>query len=39
LALAVTFSYFVVALLFPVLLRLLPGNPQSSEQSSESEHD
>jgi putative Mg2+ transporter-C (MgtC) family protein len=37
LALAVTFAYFVVAFLFPLLLRLLPGG--SAEQAAVVEHD
>ncbi len=39
LALAVTFSYFVVALIFPLLLRMLPGDQLPSEQSDKVEHD
>jgi putative Mg2+ transporter-C (MgtC) family protein len=39
LALAVTFAYFVVAFLFPMLLRLLPGAPVSAEQAEDVEHD
>jgi len=27
LAIAVTLAYFVVALIFPLILRILPGNP------------
>jgi putative Mg2+ transporter-C (MgtC) family protein len=39
LALAVTLAYFIVALVFPILMRLLPGAPAPTEQSSESNHD
>lgn len=39
LALAVTVAYFIVALVFPLLLRLLPGSSIASEQRSESDHD
>jgi putative Mg2+ transporter-C (MgtC) family protein len=39
LAAAVTFAYFVIALLFPLLLRMLPGSPLPTEQSDESQHD
>ena len=39
LALAVTCAYFIVAFVFPLLLRLLPGTPDSTEQGSVSEHD
>ena len=39
LALAVTFSYFVVAFIYPLLLRLLPGTPVPAEQNEEAEHD
>ncbi len=39
LATAVTFAYFVTALLFPLLLRMLSGSPLPTEQSDESEHD
>jgi putative Mg2+ transporter-C (MgtC) family protein len=39
LALAVTLAYFVVAFVFPVLLRLLPGSPVSAEQATHTEHD
>ena len=39
LALAVTAAYFVVALIFPLLLRLLPGMPIPTEQSHNAEHD
>jgi putative Mg2+ transporter-C (MgtC) family protein len=39
LALAVTLAYFVVAFVFPFLLRLLPGEPVPVEQSNHSDHD
>lgn len=39
LAAVVTAAYFVVALVFPPLLRLLPGRPVPSEQDSHAEHD
>ena len=39
LALAVTFAYFIVAFVFPILLRLLPGSPAPTEQTKGSEHD
>src|SRR5580704_16753571 len=39
LALAVTGAYFVVAFVFPLLMRLLPGRPAPSEQAEGSEHD
>src|ERR1039457_3283976 len=39
LALAVTCAYFIVAFVFPLLLRLLPGTPDSTEHGSVSEHD
>ena len=39
LALVATFSYFVVALLFPLILRLLPGTEKPTEKSDDSEHD
>jgi putative Mg2+ transporter-C (MgtC) family protein len=39
LALAVTFAYFVVALVFPLLMRALPGAQRPTEESKESEHD
>jgi len=39
LALAVTLAYFVVALVFPLLIRLLPGASSSSEEAKTSEHD
>jgi putative Mg2+ transporter-C (MgtC) family protein len=39
LALAVTLAYFVVALVFPSLIRLLPGKSSASEEAQASEHD
>jgi putative Mg2+ transporter-C (MgtC) family protein len=39
LAVAVTVAYFIVALIFPRLLRLLPGEPQPTEQVGNSVHD
>jgi len=39
LALAVTFAYFVVAFIFPLLMRFLPGKPSPTEQAKGSEHD
>ena len=39
LALAVTGDYFIVALIFPLLMRLLPGTPAPTEQANPSEHD
>lgn len=39
LALAVTAAYFVVALVFPFLLRMLPGSPVPTEQADETHHD
>jgi putative Mg2+ transporter-C (MgtC) family protein len=39
LALAVTAAYFIVAFVFPRLLRLLPGTHVPVEQSSTSDHD
>jgi putative Mg2+ transporter-C (MgtC) family protein len=39
LALAVTGAYFVVALVFPLLSRLLPGDGISTEDSEVSKHD
>ena len=40
LAVAVTAAYFVVALVFPILLRRLPGSPSSAEEMGETErHD
>jgi putative Mg2+ transporter-C (MgtC) family protein len=39
LALFATFAYFVVALLFPLILRLLPGTAKPTEKSDDLEHD
>jgi putative Mg2+ transporter-C (MgtC) family protein len=39
LALATTCAYFVVALVFPLVMHLLPGSPISTEKRTESEHD
>jgi putative Mg2+ transporter-C (MgtC) family protein len=39
LALAVTVAYFIVALVFPRLMRLLPGEPVPTEQAHPTEHD
>jgi putative Mg2+ transporter-C (MgtC) family protein len=39
LALAVTVAYFIVALIFPRLMRLLPGEPAPTEQAHPTEHD
>ena len=39
LAVAVTCAYFVVALVFPILLRRLPGTPSAAEESQREEHD
>lgn len=39
LALAVTFTYFIVAFVFPLLLRLLPGTPMPTEQIKGADHD
>jgi len=39
LALATTIAYFIVALVFPSLLRLLPGTPIPTEQDKTAEHD
>ncbi len=39
LALAVTGVYFIVALVFPLILRILPGSPDSSERRRDYEHD
>jgi putative Mg2+ transporter-C (MgtC) family protein len=37
LALAATGAYFVVALIFPMILRLIPGSPASTGQSTDAE--
>jgi len=39
LALATTLAYFVVAFVFPMLLRLLPGTPLPTEELKQTEHD
>jgi putative Mg2+ transporter-C (MgtC) family protein len=39
LAIAVTVAYFVVTLIFPVAMRLLPGTATPTEQNHESDHD
>jgi putative Mg2+ transporter-C (MgtC) family protein len=39
LALAVTLAYFAIAFVFPILIRLLPGDPVPVEQALEVEHD
>src|SRR5579875_1586224 len=39
LAVAVTFAYFVIALGFPIVLRLLPGRPSAAEQGQEAHND
>ena len=39
LALAVTFAYFIVAFIFPLLLRFLPGTPMPTEQVKGADHD
>jgi putative Mg2+ transporter-C (MgtC) family protein len=39
LAIFATFAYFIVAFVFPKLLRLLPGEPVPTEQSNDSKHD
>jgi putative Mg2+ transporter-C (MgtC) family protein len=39
LALAVTLAYFVVAFIFPRLIRMLPGEPLPSEESVDAKHD
>lgn len=39
LALAVTVAYFVVAFVFPLLMRLLPGGLVPTEQGRDSDHD
>ncbi|MEO8592354.1 MAG: MgtC/SapB family protein [Candidatus Solibacter sp.] len=39
LALAATVAYFIVALAFPLLMRLLPGSRIPTEQAKGSEHD
>jgi putative Mg2+ transporter-C (MgtC) family protein len=39
LALGVTVAYFIIALAFPLLLRLLPGTPVPVEQAADAQHD
>jgi len=39
LALAATVAYFVVALVFPSIMRRLPGMPVPTEQIEDSQHD
>jgi len=39
LALAATIAYFIVALVFPLLMRLLPGRQIPTEQIRDREHD
>ncbi len=39
LAVAVTAAYFIVALVFPILLRLLPGDHIPTEQNDNTQHD
>jgi len=39
LALAATAAYFVVAFVFPRIVRLLPGEPLPTEQSDTTQHD
>jgi putative Mg2+ transporter-C (MgtC) family protein len=39
LGVAATVAYFVVALVFPLIMRRLPGMPVPTEQSEHSEHD
>ena len=39
LALAVTIAYFALALLSPLVLRMLPGAPVPTEQANNAEHD
>ena len=39
LGLAVTGAYFIVVLIFPLLMRLLPGAPIPVEQAKRSDHD
>jgi putative Mg2+ transporter-C (MgtC) family protein len=39
LALAATGAYFVIALVFPLLMRLLPGDQRPTEESPQAEHD
>jgi putative Mg2+ transporter-C (MgtC) family protein len=39
LAVAATVAYFIVALVFPLLLRVLPGSNTPTEQSGDTNHD
>jgi putative Mg2+ transporter-C (MgtC) family protein len=39
LALFVTFAYFIVAFVFPLVMHLLPGTPIPTEQAKDTEHD
>ena len=39
LALFVTLLYFLIALAFPVLLRLVPGRPSPAESSARDQND
>jgi putative Mg2+ transporter-C (MgtC) family protein len=39
LALAATVAYFIVALAFPLVLRILPGSPVPAERQRDTEHD
>ena len=39
LAVAATGAYFIVALVFPLLMKWLPGMPVQTEQAENSEHD
>jgi putative Mg2+ transporter-C (MgtC) family protein len=39
LSLAVTGAYFVVAFVFPLIMRALPGSPVSTERRTDAEHD
>jgi hypothetical protein len=39
LSLAVTGAYFVVAFVFPLIMRALPGSPVSTERRIDAEHD
>ena len=39
LALASTGAYFIVALIFPLILRLIPGSADATGQSNAAEHD
>ena len=39
LALFVTLAYFIVAFVFPLIMRLLPGTPVPTEQAKDTVHD